>query len=463
MRIVKESIKDFQHHYEVLLLSADLAERVQAKLVRIAPNTSIHGFRPGKAPLMAVKRFYEGSVRSEEVETLISEAVKKLVTDSKARPQRDPRVAILSDTKDGITISVDFAVLPAAATALEDFSTLRLERLVPEIKDKDVDDRLAQLRKTHQGWKEAPAPYKAKKGDLIVADVSTKSSKKTLNKNKAKDLSFVIGAGRFVEDFEKHFIGTSAGDRLSFSVVPPKHTSDKRSVNATVQYSALVKQVYVTTTFDSDEDLVKDLGFDSVAACREEIKKHIDAEYRKISSDHLKQILLDTLSERHVFTVPQNMEDAEFAEIWRGVAQDNKQALEKISQKELDKLHADCRKIANKRVRLGLLLSEIGQRFKITVTQQEVDEKIAHIAMERDAQNAKKLYEYYQRDRQAVTTARAAIFEDKIVAHIVAQAKVSERKVSPKEMEEIVHKETSLKKKEKNPPKTSKAKKKEQL
>ncbi|MDR2417238.1 MAG: trigger factor [Holosporales bacterium] len=433
MRIIKESVEDFQHHYEVLLPSAEIMEKVEERLVRISPNARIPGFRLGKAPLAAVQRLYEPSVYSEEVEKLISETVKSIVANSKARLRQDPRVEILADTEEGLTVSVDFTVLPTVE-APKDFSNLCLEKLVVEVEDKEVDERLEYLRKTHRGWKEAPVTHSSQKGDLIVADIFTKSSKKALNNDKAKGLSFVIGGGKFVADFESHFLGVSAGKRLSFSVTYPKNTTDKQFSNATVHYTAFVKQVCIATTFDSDEDFAKDVGFDSVAACRANIKTHLKSEYEKLSANHLKRQVLDVLSDRYVFEIPQDIEEAEFTEIWQSFEYDNKEKLGNISKKELDTIRTNYRNIANRRVRLGLLIAEVARQSKVSVAQKELDECIANVATHEDPQNAEKLYAYYRRNQQAVAVARASVLEDKAIAHIVTQAQVSERKVSLEEI-----------------------------
>ncbi|MDR0407061.1 MAG: trigger factor [Holosporales bacterium] len=447
MRIIQESVGDFLHHYEVLLPSAEIADKVKAKLTHIASSVRIPGFRPGKAPLAVVKRQYEAFTRSEEVEKLISDSIKTLVKDSKKRLSRDPQVKLLSDTEEGVTLSVDLDVLPIV-DAPKDFSDFSLTRLIPKIEEANIDERLDSIRKTHKGWKDAPAKHKAKNGDQLVVDLSIQTKiaqlqTKGLNPGETKDFSFVLGNGQFVKEFDDHFIDTVVGDNITFFITYPKNFHDKRFARAKVQYTALIKKVRLSTTFDSNEDLAKDLEFDSIKACREAIKKSLEAEYKELSDLYIKRHVLDILSERHVFAVPIEMEEAEFIAIWREFNKENKNKLTEIPQEKIDLIKADYKNVANRRVRLGLLIAEIGKNLEIKVTPKEIEENVIKIA-ERNPQNAKSIYRYYMNNNQALSAVRASIFEDKVVACIIEKAQISEKTASLKELEEIIEKEDAF-------------------
>ncbi|MDR2412067.1 MAG: hypothetical protein LBD66_00455, partial [Holosporales bacterium] len=256
MQIKDQSIEGFHHHYTLLISETEITEKVETRLRQIATQTRIAGFRPGKAPLSVVNRLYAPSIRPEETQKLVSESLKTLIQEKNMRLAKDPELKVLSEGEGGLTLSVDLSVLPEV-TAPEDFSDIKVTRLVPQVSQGDIDNYLEMLRKEGRGWKDAPAKHKAKAGDHIVLDLVTRLSVKGAKEEKTKDLAFVLGEHRYAQKFEERFLGVSAGDSLSFPTEFPKRFADKRLAGKKAQCTAYVTKVSVPVPLCSLDDLVK--------------------------------------------------------------------------------------------------------------------------------------------------------------------------------------------------------------
>ncbi|MDR0662241.1 MAG: trigger factor [Holosporales bacterium] len=442
MQIKDQSVEGFHHHYTLLISETEIAEKIETRLRQIATQTRIAGFRPGKAPLSVVKRLYAPSVRSEETQKLVSESLKTLIQEKNVRLAKDPELKVLPEGKEGLTLSVDLSVLPEV-TAPEDFTDLKVTRLVPQVGQKDVDSYLETLRKEGRGWKDAPAKHKAKVGDHLVLDLVTRLSLKGAKEEKTKDLAFVLGERRYAQKFEERFLGASAGDSLSFPTEFPKRFADKRLAGKKAQCTAYVTKVSVPVPLRSLDDLVKQTQSASLEALREEAKKTLEEKYQRISYINTKKTILDILSERHSFAIPPDMEAAEFANIWRDFEKEQGEKLDKLPKKQQEKLQTKYKKIANRRVRLGLLVAEIGKVLKIDVTTQELEACVANMAAN-DPQRAEFLYRYYTKNRQALAALRAEIFEEKVIGEILKRATLSEKPTSLQEIDKIALEEGDI-------------------
>ncbi|MDR1266962.1 MAG: trigger factor [Holosporales bacterium] len=460
MRIKKQSTEGFCSHSEILIPAGEVAQREEERTDQVASRVRLPGFRPGKVPLSVIKRQYAEAIHAEVIEKLVSEAVQSLIQESKLRISRDPEVKILAETKEGVEVSVDCWTLPTVE-APKDFSDISVTRRVPQAQKEDIDQCLQDLLAQEKGWKEAPAKHKAQIGDHLVMEMTVRSSVKGAKEEKLKDFSLVLGDGHYLRPFWEHFLGVTVGETLSFSEEFSKKFENKRLAGKKAHCTARMTKISVLAPLDSPEALAQHKGYDSVKALQEALKQHLEEEGKRIAFLQLKKEVFDILSERNPFPISDDMEKAEFEAIWRNFEREQGEELTKLPKDKQEALRKEYRAIANRRVRLGILFAEIGKDLNVDVSSQELETCVSNFAA-KDPQRAEAIYLYYRKNRQALASLRAEIFEGKVVEEILRRVHISEKTVPLRELralgqEEPLSPKKAAPKKPKNlPPKEKK-------
>jgi len=436
MQITETNTEGLKREFTVTVEAADIERQVSAKLEELRQAVRLPGFRPGKVPLTLLRQRYGRSVMGEVLERTVNDSTAEAMRERNLRPALQPKVEIVH-FDEGTNLEYKMAVEILPEIQPMNFAELSLERLKPEIPDEDVTaalERIAQGRR-----KQEKAERAAQKGDVVIIDFSGASEGNPIPGAAATDYALELGSGGFIPGFEDQLIGASAGDERTFDITFPADYGSADLAGKPATFTVKVKEVRGLAEQPVDEALATALGMENLDELRKTVREQIERDYGRLARQKLKRDLLDRLAERHHFPVPDGMVQIEFDTIWRQVEDERKRQKEagaaeaEPTAEEEEKLKAEYRTIAERRVRLGLLLAEVGRANNITVTQDELNRALLETARRFPGQE-RQVVEYYRKNPQLLDGLRAPIFEDKVVDFILELATVSERAVPPKEL-----------------------------
>jgi len=436
MQVVEKSGEGLSRVWGVTVPAQDLTDRLEARIAEITPTLRIKGFRPGKVPTAHVRRLYGKALMSEVVEQTLSESTQKVLEDSKVRPAGEPDLKPETDLAEVIEGRADLAYEIAVDVMPEfepvDPAKLSLTRPVYELTDKEVDEALDELAKQNRTYvPRTGKAVKAKDGDMVVIDFVGRVGGVAFEGGTASDVELVLGSGQFIPGFETQLVGAKPESELTVKVTFPETYQVETLRGKDAEFEVTVKEVKAPVEAKADAALAERLGVESLEKLRELITTNLEQQYASATRFKLKRALLDQLDEKHDFPLPPKMVEAEFASIWQQVQQDKEsgQLPEDDAGKSDAELQAEYRKIAERRVRLGLVLAEIGRRNNVAVTEAELANAMRQEALRYGAQ-AQQVFDLLRNNPNAQAQLRAPIFEDKVVDLIVENAKVKDKKVS---------------------------------
>jgi trigger factor len=436
MQIVEKSSEGLSRVFGVTVPVSDLNEALDARIAEVTPTLNIKGFRPGKVPTAHVRRLYGKALMSEVIEKTLNETTQKVLDDNKLRPAGDPDLKPEGDMNAVVDGKADLAY-ELAVDVMPDFqpvdvTTLSLKRPVYEPTDKEVDEAVAELAKQNRTYEEKTGKtVKAADGDMVVIDFLGKLDGAPFDGGAAEDAELVLGSGQFIPGFEEQLVGAKPGDEVEVKVTFPENYQAENLKGKEAVFEVKVKAVKGAVDAPADDAFAERLGIENLDKLRELLKGNLEKEYAGASRFKLKRALLDQLDTKHDFPLPPKMVEAEFNAIWQQVEQDKEagQLPPEDSKKSDEKLREEYRKIAERRVRLGLVLAEIGRANNVQVTDQELGEAMRAEAMKYGPQ-AQQVFDLFRQNPNAQAQLRAPIFEDKVVDLIVEKAKVKDEKVS---------------------------------
>jgi trigger factor len=440
MQIVEKSGEGLSRVFGVTVPVADLNSALDARIAEITPTLNIKGFRPGKVPPGHVRRLYGKALMSEVIEKTLNETTQKVLEDNKLRPAGDPDLKPQGDMDAVVEGKADLAY-EMSVDVMPDFepvdpATLSLKRPVYEPTTAEVDEALAGLAKENRTYEEKTGKtVKSKDGDMVVIDFLGKLDGTPFEGGAAEDAELVLGSGQFIPGFEEQLVGAKPGDDVEVKVTFPETYQSENLKGKDAIFEVKVKAVKAPVDAKADDALAERLGVENLEKLRELLKGNLEKEYAGASRFKLKRALLDQLDTKHDFPLPPKMVEAEFAAIWQQVEQDKEagQLPAEDVKKSDKKLKEEYRKIAERRVRLGLVLAEIGRANSIQVTDQELNEAMIAEAR-RYGPQAQQVFDLFRQNPNAQAQLRAPIFEDKVVDLIVERAKVKDTKVSKDEL-----------------------------
>jgi len=434
MQVTKINADGLKHEFKVVISAGQLDEKVVARLTEVGQTVKVPGFRPGKVPLAILRQKYANSVMGEVLEAAVNDGAGKAIEDEKLRPAMQPKIEITKFEQGGdLEFSVAVEVLPEISVM--DLSSLKLTKLVAEVDPSELDEALKNLASRREQTEAAPAKHAAKSGEVVVIDFLGKLDGVPFDGGKAEGYSLKLGSNSFIPGFEDQLIGTKAGDDKLVKVTFPADYQADNLAGKDVEFEIKVHEVRTVVPAAVDDELAKSVGLDSLDALKTALGEEIGRDYVTMSRAHLKRALLDLLADGHSFDVPQGMVDLEFDAIWKQLEQDKEAGRLDESDKEKsdDELKSEYRAISERRVRLGLLLSEIGQKNKVQITQEDLNRAVLNEARRYPGQEH-LVFQYYQKNADALNSLRAPIFEEKVIDYILELAKVEEQKVSPEDL-----------------------------
>ena len=450
MQVTETLIQGLKREYDILLPASDLKEKLNGQLADLKNKVRIRGFRPGKVPVEHLRRVYGKSVMADVVQEMIQSANKKIVDDHGLRLAREPKVELPQDkdtleaaleARGDLTFKVALEVLPSFE--IGDFSQIELERPTAEVEDADVDLAIERLAHERRTYVDKPEGAKAEDRDRVTVDFTGAIKGAPFEGGEGKDVQVTLGLGGFLPGFEEQLIGVAVGEKRTIQATFPEAYAVRALAGQTADFDVTVKAVAAPEAFALDDEFAKGLAFESLDKLKTAIRERIAGDYARASREKLKRQLLDKLDQLYSFDLPEGLVNQEFDSIWAQVVREQQGSGRSFADENTteEAARADYRRIAERRVRLGLLLAEVGARAGVKVSDEEMTEALIARARMFPGQE-KQVWDYYRNNNQALAELRAPIYEENVVDHILTLAKVAERKVSKEELMRPIDDET---------------------
>jgi trigger factor len=434
-----ETSEGLSRMYKVSVPAADLQKRLTDRIEEIRPQMNLKGFRPGKVPVAHVRKMYGKSIMGEVIEAMVQETSQKAIADADVRPAGQPEMHMESDMEAVMDGKADLAyhmhidIMPDFEPT--DIKKLTIKKPVAEVSDAELEERLGQIAESNQKFDKRGKTAKARDGDAVVMDFTGKIDGEPFEGGAAEGHTLVLGSNSFIPGFEEQLVGSKAGEEKDVSVTFPEDYQAPHLAGKEAVFEVKIHEVREPKTPDVDEEFAKGLGLEGLDKLKELVGEQIKGEFATASRAKAKRHLLDQLDEKHDFELPPKMVEAEFDQIWQQLQaeMDAGRTADEDKDKSEDELKAEYRKIAERRVRLGLVLAEIGRAAEITINEQEVQQALINEARNFPGQE-RQVIEFFQKNQNAMAQLRAPIYEDKVVDHILATAKVKEETVSKEDL-----------------------------
>jgi trigger factor len=435
---VTETVSDgLKREFKVVVPATDLATKVDERLVELKDRVRINGFRPGKVPVAHLKRMYGRAVMAETIEQAVREANTQIITERGFKLVREPEVKMpteegaveqLIEGKSDLAYTVAIEIMPPIELA--DFTGIVLERLTAEVTGAEVEEAVRRIAEQSRPFVAKEAGVKAESGDRVTIDFTGKIDGTPFEGGTGGDVAVHIGSGTFIPGFEDQLIGIAAGDKRTVNVTFPQTYPAENLAGKNAEFDVTAKSVEAPKAVAMDDEFAKSLGLVSLEKLKEMVKERLAREHAAVSRQRVKRHLLDALDKLHKFAPPPTLVEDEFNNVWKAIVDDLKAQNRTFDDEGTteDKAKQEYRAIADRRVRLGLVIGEIGERNNIKVS----DEEISRAVMDRARQvpgREQQVWDFYRNNPEAIASLRAPIFEDKVVDFILELAKTSEKTV----------------------------------
>ncbi len=440
MQVVEKSNEGLSRVLAVTIPVAELNQKLDAKLKEVAPQMKLKGFRPGKVPTSHVKKTFGRDLMGEIINDALNSSSQKALDEAKVRPAAPAEMKLISDMdkviagQDDLAYEMSLEVMPDFTPI--DVKTLKLKRPTYEASDADLDEALTELAGQAKSYEDKKGKtVKAADGDEVTIDFLGKLDGEPFEGGAAEDAQLVIGSNRFIPGFEEQLKGAKVGEEKVLNVTFPEDYQAKHLAGKAVTFDVTVKGIKAEVAAKVDEDFAKRIGLESLDKLKELLRDNLNQQYKGAARFKLKRALLDELDKAHDFPLPPKMVDAEFDGIW-GQVQADKEAgrlPEEDAKKSDKKLKDEYRKIAERRVRLGLVLAEIGRANNVQISDQELNNAIMAEARNYPGQE-RQVLDFYRQNPNAAAQMRAPIYEEKVCDLIFDQAKVTDSKITKEEL-----------------------------
>ncbi len=436
MQVTELPAEGLKRQFKIVVPAGDLSAKVDERLAEMARTAQMPGFRAGKVPVGLLKKQYGQALFGEAVEQAVNSSTAKAIEDRGLKPAMQPRVDLkqLEEGKD-VEFEVALEVLPEIGKL--DFSEVELERLKASVPDKDVDEAIDRIAKANREQKPVDPPRPAQKGDAVKLDFVGSVDGKEFPGGAAQDYTLEIGSGSFIPGFEDQLIGAEVGKEVDVNVTFPAEYGAPELAGKNAVFKCTIKEILEFVDKPADDELAKKNNFENLEAMRKAVADRIGQDYARISRSMIKRQLLDKLADAHKFAVPDGLVESEFNAIWQRI-EEAKKGGQKLEDDE-EKMRKEYRDIAERRVRLGLLLADVGRSNSIDVTPEELNQAVMREAMRYPGQE-RQVLEFYGKNAELKEQLRAPIFEEKTVDFILELAKVAEKPVTPEELLEAARK-----------------------
>ena len=434
MQVTETSTDGLKREYKIIVEASDVEGRITARLEQLRNTIQLPGFRPGKVPVSLLRKRYGDSVMGEVLEETVNTSSQAAIVEKELRPALQPDIKI-EEFKQGkdLTYTMSMEVMPTIEPM--DFSKISVERIVADPEKKQTEEAMQRLADAQKTFDSAPKDHAAAVGDVLKISFVGSVDGVEFPGGKGEDVNLEIGSGSFIPGFEDQMVGAKIGDHVAVNVTFPDDYSASELARKDAVFEVDVTEIDISTAAKINDALGERLGLADLKGVREAVQTQLERDFAAISKRRLKREVLDALAETHDFEVPEGLIEAEFKQIWAQVEEAKKQGDEEPSDvgKSEDDLKAQYRDIAARRVQLGLLLAEVGQRNNIEATTEEVERAMAGQASRFPGQE-QEVISFYRGNPQATEQLKGPILEDKVVDFILEVAKVTEKKISAEDL-----------------------------
>ncbi|MEL6363982.1 MAG: trigger factor [Pseudomonadota bacterium] len=434
MEVIEKSAEGLSRSFTVKVPHDAIDARVVSKLEEIKGQVRLKGFRPGKAPVSFLKKMYGKGMFGEVVQDLVQELNDKALSDRNLQPAVQPKVDIEGDVETiagGGDLQYDLHVEVLPEVEPVDVADIELTRPVAEVPAEDVENALKELAEGQREFAERQADATAEDGDQLDIDFVGKIDGEPFDGGTGEGIALIIGSGQFIPGFEEQLAGVKVGDEKVVKVTFPEDYQAEHLAGKEAEFDVSVNKISAPKDVEIDDEMAKKLGVESLDKLKETLGERLGEQFKQMSRAHAKRALLDKLDETHSFDLPRSMVDQEFEQIWQQV--ESAERDEEDKDKSEDELKAEYRTIAERRVRLGLVLAEIGKRHKVEVPNDQLQQAMIAQARQYPGQE-REVLEFFQKNPGALAQVRAPLFEERVVDLIFELAKVTDKTVSKDEL-----------------------------
>jgi len=434
MQVTETKNEGLSREFSITVPAGELESKVEDRLADVGQKVNIPGFRPGKVPMKILKQRYGDSVLGEVLEQTVSEATQSVMTERELKPAMQPKIEITSFEKGAdLVYTVGVELMPEIEPT--DFSKIEITRLTPKISDEEVTQALEGIANDYRSSEPVEENRPLAQGDVAVIDFVGKVDGEAFEGGSAEDYRLELGSNRFIPGFEDQLVGAEKGAQVDVKVTFPEEYGSEALAGKDAVFDVTVKEIEAFKDNAIDDEFAKSLGMESLDQLKDMIRERLGGDYGELARGKMKRELLDKLYEAHDFPVPDGMVEQEFEQIWQQFekAREQDQIDEEDKEKDDETLKQEYRDIAHRRVQLGLLLSHVGEKAGIEVTQDELNRAVVKEAQRYPGQE-REVFEAYSKNPELMGQLRAPIFEDKTIDYIVEQAKVEEKEVPVDEL-----------------------------
>ena len=442
MQVTETLSEGLKREFKVVVPAAELDAKVNVRLGELKDRVRINGFRPGKVPVAHLKRVYGRSAMAEVIEATVRDTNNQIVTERGYKLAADPKVTLPTE-QDAVEklisgesdLDYTMAVEIVPPIELTDFKTIKLTKLTSEVADAEVDEAVTRITEQNKPYSAKGEGEKAAKDDRVVISFAGTIDGQPFEGGSGDDSVVLIGSNTFIPGFEDQLIGIATGETRTLKVKFPEHYQAANLAGKDAEFVVTAKSIESPGSVTVDDEFAKSLGLESLAKLRDAVKERIGRDHVAMSRQKLKRALLDELDARHKFEPPPSLVEEEFDRVWKSVLGEMENEKKTFADENTteEKAKAEYRAIAERRVRLGLVLAEIGEKNKIAVTDEELNRAVMEHVRQFPGQE-QRVWDYYRQNPQALASLRAPIYEEKVVDFLVELAGVTEKKVTREEL-----------------------------
>ena len=437
MSVTETLNEGLKRGYKIVVPASDLDAKVNEKLAEAQPEVEMKGFRKGKVPMALLKKNFGQRLMGEAMQEAVDGAMNAHFEETGHRPAMQPEVKMTNeDWKEGDDVEVEMTYEALPDIPDVDLSDIKLERLVVKASDDEVNDALKNLAENAQNFEDRKKGSKAKDGDQVVLDFVGKIDGEAFDGGSAEDFPLVLGSGQFIPGFEEQLVGVKAGEEKDVTVSFPEEYGAENLAGKEAVFSCTIKEVKEPKAAEIDDDLAQKYGAENLEALKTQVTERLEAEYAGAARQVMKRSLLDALDGKVSFDLPPSLVEAEAKQIAHQLWHEENPDVHGHDHPEIE-VSDDAQKLAERRVRLGLVLAEIGQKAEVQVTDAEFTQAVMNQARQYPGQE-RQFFDFVQQNPQMRQQIQAPLFEDKVVDHIAEKAEVTEKEVSKEELEKAV-------------------------
>ena len=435
MQVTETKSEGLSREFKVALPANEIEEKISHRLKELARTAQMPGFRPGKVPVSVLRKKYGPSVLGEVLERAVNDSSQQALAEKGLRPAMQPQIEITSFEDGGdLEYTIGVELLPEIKPV--DFSKIKLERLIPKTDDAAMEKTLADIAAAQGDSAAIKDDRETKTGDVLVIDFLGQVGGEEFAGGKAEGYELTLGSGTFIPGFEEQLIGVKVGDKIEVKVKFPDNYGAAELSGKDAVFDVTVNELKETVPSAIDDELAKKVGMENLEALKKSIREEQESEFNEMSRMILKRALLDELSAAHDFEIPEKLLDREFDTIWKQFEEQRKKdkdAGQGSEEKTDDEHKKDFREIAERRVRLGLLLSEVGRANNVQISQEDVNSQLMAEAR-RHPGREKEVMEHYKNNPEAMEELSAPLYEEKVVNFILEQASITEKTATKDEL-----------------------------